>query len=165
MTVHHHLIRCLGIALLTLISICNTDAVTSCPRHLSRDAAVSDMSPNSSSAGPSVGASLSDQQRTGVTGATGVARSERACGECRRMKVRCMRAGDEPCQRCQHTGVECIITASARKRRAPRSSWTANRTQLDERPSPGRNDGAPTGSDDLRAAKRYATFHGLMRYL
>lgn len=46
---------------------------------------------------------------------TAITRGERACEECRRMKVRCMREGSDRCHRCQHLNHECVMTPRARR--------------------------------------------------
>jgi len=58
---------------------------------------------------PAAGPSGVQPPRTAIT------RGERACEECRRMKVRCMREGSDRCHRCQHLNHECIMTPRARR--------------------------------------------------
>ncbi|ORY30762.1 hypothetical protein BCR39DRAFT_528194 [Naematelia encephala] len=83
---------------------------------------------------PSVRNAAPGHQRVGVT------RSDRACTDCRRLKVRCMRDGDQPCRRCQHIGQECIVTVRAKERCSTRGSGSS----LKRRRSIG---GAPVGPD------------------
>lgn len=53
---------------------------------------------------------------------SGITRGERACHECRRMKVRCMREGETSCRRCQHMQMQCVIDPPSRRRKRANDS-------------------------------------------
>ncbi|CAK9787310.1 hypothetical protein CC85DRAFT_272355 [Cutaneotrichosporon oleaginosum] len=58
---------------------------------------------------PSPGKEEKKSERRGV-----INRVNRACNNCRRMKMRCVGAEDPPCKRCRNGGLECIMEKPGR---------------------------------------------------